>query len=657
MSLSVPTAPAACGCHGCGTPPAAPPDDHGHDHGHDHHDHDPAGQGSPWRLPAMLALALGVPYGAGLVWPAVEQWGFAGLALLGALPLARRAFRSARQGQIFSIETLVCLAVIGAIIIDAAAEAAAVVMLFLLGEAIEGFAARRAQTGLRALAALIPDHARILDDTGTVRDCPAAELKPGQILLVGPGERLPTDGIIHAGESELDAAPITGESRPVAVGPGDAVAAGCLNLSGILQVTISRPVAQNSIARIIAAVGDAQARKAPISRQIDRFSRFYTPAVIVLAALVAALPPLVTGQDWQIWLYRSLALLLIACPCALVLSTPAAIASGLAVLARRGVLIKSGGGLEMLAAINHIAFDKTGTLTVGKPQLAALVALDGDENRLLTLAAAINHGSTHPIGRALGQAAAERGLALPLARAARALPGRGATARIDGETWSLLAPSRLARPLPPLLAEQASRWEADGASLTVLVDGAERPVGLIALRDRLKTDAGPALTQLAALGVGATVLTGDHAGSAAAILKDLPVQCRADLLPEAKLAALAELRQQGKVAMVGDGINDAPALAGADLGIAMGDGTDVARETADAALMTDRLTALPEAIALARATLGKIRQNIALAVGLKLLFLAGSLAGVTGLWLAVLADTGATVLVTLNALRLLRWRY
>ncbi|PZW39855.1 Cd2+/Zn2+-exporting ATPase [Humitalea rosea] len=632
--------------------PAAGP--HGHDHG-------PA-SGGPWwatakaRLAGTTGLLLGLAALVSLLAPGWSQWAFALAALVGLLPIGRHAVAGALSGTPFSIETLMTVAALGAIAIGQAAEAAVVVFLFAVGEMLEGVAAQRARAGIKALVALVPRSARRIEGA-EIRTIPVEALRIGDIILVRPGDRVPSDGTVTEGVSALNEAPVTGESVPVAKSPGDAVFAGSINANGELRIEITRTAADNTIARIIRLVEEAQGAKAPMARLIDRFSRWYTPAAMVVAALVVVVPPLLFGAEWFTWIYRGLAVLLIACPCALVISTPAAIASGLATGARHGLLIKGGAALETLGKLRAIAFDKTGTLTLGHPRVTDIEALEGKEADLLAKAAAVERGASHPLGKAIVAEAAQRGLALPqVFGAGAATPGKAVTARLRWGFVAVGSPRHAAEQgvLPEDFAARIGALEAEGKTVVVVSEG-KRVLGLIALRDEARPDAAAGLARLRALGLTTVMLTGDNARTAAAIAGPLGLEARAGLLPDQKLAAIAAYREAGPIAMVGDGINDAPALAAASVGIAMGGGTDVALETADAALLKDRVSGVAELVVLSRATLANIRQNIGLALGLKAVFLVTTLFGATPLWMAILADTGATVLVTANALRLLRF--
>jgi len=614
----------------------------------------------PWwrerkaQLVGFTGLLLAAAFVASLIVPAEAEWAYLAAALIGLVPVARRALVLIRSGSPFSIETLMAVAAVGAIAIGAASEAAVVVFLFAVGELLETVAAGRARQGIKALVSLVPRTAQ-RETNGVLATVAVDDLAIGDIVLVRPGDRVPADAEIVDGASELDEAPITGESVPVAKAAGDAVYAGSINAGGVLRLRVTRAAADNTIARIIHMVETAQSSKAPTARFIDRFSAWYTPAAMAVAALVIAVPPLLFGGDWTVWTYRGLSLLLIACPCALVLSTPAAIASGIAAGTRRGLLLKGGAALEMLGKVKAVAFDKTGTLTIGRPQVTDIVALDGSEAVVLAEAAAVESGSSHPLARAILDAAAARKVAVPAVAEASAIAGKAVLGRVGGALLAVGSPRYAAErgPLPAGLADRVAALEAEGKTVVVLL-GEAGPCGLIALRDEPREDATAAVAALRRAGVQPVMLTGDNRRTAAAVAGTLGIAVEAELLPDDKLAAIGRLKAQGPVAMVGDGINDAPALAAASVGIAMGGGTDVALETADAALLNNRVTGVAELIGLSRATLANIHQNIAVALGLKGLFLATTLLGATSLWMAILADTGATVLVTLNALRLLR---
>ncbi|KQU76211.1 ATPase [Aminobacter sp. DSM 101952] len=663
-----------------------PGHDHsGHDHKHDHSGHDHTGHGhggvaahdepadaghnhfdlddGPWwktrkaKMTIACGTALVAAYAIGQLMPQIGHWAFLVALAVGLIPVARRAYAGAITGTPFSIETLMTIAAVGAVFIGATEEAAMVVLLFLIGELLEGVAARRARASIRGLADLVPKTA-LVEEGGVTREVPADSLALGSVILIRPGDRVAADGTVVEGSSTLDEAPVTGESVPKLKSVGDAVFAGTINTDAVLKVRVTATAADNTIARVIQLVEEAQESKAPTERFIDRFSRYYTPAVLVVGALVAVMPPLVAGGDWQEWIYKGLAILLIGCPCALVISTPAAIAAGLSAGARRGLLLKGGAVLEGMRRVTSVALDKTGTLTEGKPKVTDIVAIGRSEANVLSLAAALETGSSHPLAVAiLGRAKAD-GVPVPPAVAAKAVAGKGVTAKVGGEEVFLASPNA-ADDLAALSAEHKERiaaFNAEGKTVSVLLVDS-KAIGLIAMRDEPRPDAIAALARLKDEGIATVMLTGDNEATARAIGKSLGISVRAGLLPDDKQRIVRELQQQGQVvAKVGDGINDAPALAAADFGIAMGGGTDVALETADAAILHGRVSDIPDMIALSKSVMGNITQNITIALGLKAVFLVTTIIGLTGLWPAILADTGATVLVTANAMRLLAWR-
>ncbi|ROT44260.1 heavy metal translocating P-type ATPase [Pusillimonas sp. NJUB218] len=607
-----------------------------------------------------LGILMATAYAIALFFLNYGTWVFGAAVVVGVFPFARKALALAKSGSPFSIETLMSVAALGALFIGEAEEAAAVVFLFSVGELLESVAAGRARAGIRALASLVPKTAVLIDPQGGQREVPAASLDVNDHVLVRPGDRVSADGVIIQGASSLDESPITGESIPLAKAAGDNVFAGSINVDGVLQIRVEKAAADNTISRIIHLVEQAQASKAPTARFIERFSRYYTPAVMAIAALIVVVPPLAMGGDWGTWLYRGLALLLIACPCALVLSTPAAIASGLAVGTRRGLLIKGGNALETIGRVSTIAFDKTGTLTEGKPRVTDVVAFtSGREDEILALAASVESGSNHPLAKAIVSHAEAANSLIPAASHAYATAGKAVHASVAGHKLAIGSPIYAAQ-AAALTQGQRARIEAlqhDGKTVSVLLDEQTREaLGLVALRDEPRQDAQEGVAELKAMGVRSVMLTGDNRLTAQAIAGHLGMEWEAELLPQDKLRLIDEMKRSAKVAMVGDGINDAPALATADVGIAMGGGTDVAIETADAALLKSRVTDVAHLVALSRATMANIHQNVIFALGLKAVFLITTVLGVTGLWVAVMADTGATAIVTLNALRLLRFK-
>ncbi|MEJ8309373.1 heavy metal translocating P-type ATPase [Agrobacterium larrymoorei] len=625
-------------------------------HGHDHGPSD-----GPWwkskkgRATLLAGAALVVAYVIGHLVPSIQLYAFAAAMLVGLVPIARRAIMAALAGTPFAIEMLMTIAAVGALAINATEESAAVVFLFLVGELLEGVAAGKARDSIKSLAALVPKTA-LLEDAGKTSEVPAESLQTGAIILVRPGDRISADGVIVSGESAINEAPVTGESVPVQKNAGDSVFAGTVNGDAALRVRVTAAAADNTIARVVRLVEEAQESKAPTERFIDRFSKYYTPGVVVVAALVALVPPLLWGASWDEWIYKGLAILLIGCPCALVISTPAAIAASLSAGARRGLLLKGGAVLEGLGRLTAVALDKTGTLTEGKPKVTDVVSFGPSEREVLRLAAALETGSSHPLGIAILEKASEDKILVPSATDAKALGGKGVSATVEEQSVFLGSAKAALAMVDTPAADQATITALNDQGKTVsvlIVDG--RLAGAIAMRDEPRADAAEGLQALKEVGVKVVMLTGDNARTASAIGKSLGIEVRADLLPEDKQRIVGELKQQGLVVgKVGDGINDAPALAAADVGIAMGGGTDVALETADAAILHGRVGDVARMIDLSKRTMRNIYQNIAISLGLKAVFLVTTIIGVTGLWPAILADTGATVLVTMNALRLLR---
>ncbi len=587
---------------------------------------------------------------------------FMAAALVGSVFPAERALASIRRG-LLDINALMVIAVAGALLIDQVEEAAMVVLLFSLAQWLEVQTLDRARRAIARLLDLTPPRVLLRHDDGD-KWVGIDEVRLGAVMIVRPGDKVALDGVVRAGSSDVNQAPITGESLPVEKSPGDLVYAGTVNGHGVLTIEVTRRREDTTLARIVRQVESAQAARAPRQQFIDRFAAWYTPAVVATAAVIAAVPLVVTGESADPWIYRALVLLVVACPCALVISTPVSIVAALAGAARHGVLIKGGAPLERLAAVRVVAFDKTGTITTGALSVRRVVALDGfDVDDVVRIAAGVETQAEHPVAVAIAHEARERGLAIATARDVRAWPGLGVSGVVDTDEV-LCGTSRLFAErsrLTPELSEAAEALVAAGLS-PVLVSRGGRAVGAIGMADRVRADAESAVTELrktlrlrSGQAGRIALLTGDHDTTARAIGTQVGVdETRAALLPQDKVRAVEELRRKyGPVAMVGDGINDAPALAAADVGLVMGAiGSDVALETADLALMTDDLRKVDYALQLSRATLENIRNNVILAIGLKAAFVALTVAGVATLWMAVLADSGASVLVVANALRL-----
>ncbi|QQE75430.1 cadmium-translocating P-type ATPase [Brevibacillus composti] len=590
------------------------------------------------------------------------------LVWLYAAAIAIGGFRIAKSGiyglksKTLGIDFLMTIAVLGAAIIGEWAEGAAVVFLFSLGETLEAYTMERTRNSLRSLMKLAPDEALVIREGQEVK-LPVESIEVGEIVLVKPGDKIAMDGTVIEGHSTVNQAPITGESVPVEKSAGDDVYAGTINEQGALKIKVTRRFEENTLSKIVHLVEEAQAQKAPSQRFVDVFSQYYTPAVIAIAALIAVIPPLFMQEPFELWFYRALMMLVVACPCALVISTPVSIVSAIGNAARHGILIKGGVHLERLGAINTIAFDKTGTLTRGTPEVVSILPLDGKTpSEIMTLAASLEAMSQHPLAQAILRYAKEIGAEPKPASDFTSVTGRGVKAVVDGELYYLGNPRWFQNELSLSLAsvqEEIEKRQQTGQTLMLLGTG-QKVIALIGLADQLREESASVVAKLKKLGVGqVAMLTGDNRGTAEAVAGKLGLSdYRAELLPADKLAEVQKWQSTSKgVAMVGDGVNDAPALAAATVGIAMGGaGSDTAMETADITLMADDLTKLPYAIGLSRRTLAIIKQNIAFSLLIKVVFLLMILFGYSTLWMAVLADTGSSLIVIANGMRLLRSR-
>jgi len=618
---------------------------------------------SAWRLGLALAFALAAELLHLLAGDAPLARGL-GLAVavlaigLSGIETYTKGFKALRHGRL-NISALMTVAVTGAFLIGQWPEAAMVMALYAIAELIEARAADRARNAIEGLLALAPDQADVRQDDGAWRTVASADVPLDAVVRIRPGERVPLDGVVTEGRSAIDQAPVTGESLPVEKAPGDTVFAGTINAFGELQFRVTAAAANTTLARIIHAVEQAQGTRAPTQRFVDRFAAIYTPAVFVLALAAAVLSPWLLGIGWLDAIYKALVLLVVACPCALVISTPVTVVSALAAAARRGILIKGGTYLEQARSIKALALDKTGTLTEGKPQLVEWAALreGADGAQVAHVAARLAGRSDHPVSMAIAQGLdAAPGEVADLT----ALPGRGVQGTVDGTTY-VLGNERLVDERGQMnerLAAQVAQQASQGRTVTLLAD--ERGVlAFFAVADTLRATSREAIAQLDAMGVAAVMLTGDNAATAASMAAQAGIgDARGNLLPQDKLDAIDDLRRRhGVVAMTGDGINDAPALAQADIGFAMGGaGTDVAMEAADVVIMNDDLRRIPETIRLSRRTHGVLWQNITLALGIKAVFMVLALFGSATMWMAVFADMGATLLVVANGLRLIRTR-
>lgn len=611
----------------------------------------------PFAVGGVAALAAEI-----VQWAGMPEWAVAVLALLAVMICGvdtyRKGWIALRHGNL-NINALMSIAVTGAMLIRQWPEAAMVMVLFAIAELIEAQSLDRARNAIRSLVQLAPDYATVRQPDGSWIERPVAGVALGAIVRIRPGQRVALDGTIAIGHSTLNQAAITGESMPVEKGPGDPVFAGTLNEAGSFEYEVTADAGHSTLARIIQAVESAQGARAPTQRFVDKFARIYTPAVFLVAVAVALVPPLLFSAHWLDWIYKALVLLVIACPCALVISTPVTIVSGLAAAARRGILIKGGVYLEEGHKLALLALDKTGTITHGKPALTDTVQLEPNDGiDGLGIATSLAARSDHPVSLAIAEAGRKSGAALLDVTGFAALPGRGVKGMIGGVEY-LLGNHRLIHETgvcSPAIEARLEALEEQAKTVIVLTDG-NRPLVLFAVADTIKDSSRLAVEALRELGIETVMLTGDNVRTAAAIARQVGIgEALGDQLPDDKLRAIESYIGTGRfVGMVGDGINDAPALARADIGFAMGAaGSDTAIETADVALMDDDLGKIARFVQLSRKTRAVLVQNISLALGIKAVFLALTLLGNGTMWMAVFADMGASLLVVANGLRLVR---
>lgn len=640
----------------------------GHDHPHSHDHHHPHSQGGVALTEGLprYALALALAFGAELISffaPHTVVFSVVGMALA-SVAIGLSGFSTYVKGLAalrnlrLNINALMTVAVTGAFLIGQWPEAAMVMALYAIAELIEARSVDRARNAIKGLLDMTPEKAQVRQADGSWVECQVKTVAPGAIVRVKPGVRIPLDGVIVAGTTSVDQSPVTGESIPVDKAIGDAVFAGTINVTGMVEAQVSAAANSTLLARIIHAVEQAQGSRAPTQQFVDRFAAIYTPSVFTLALGVCLLTPWLMGWTWMQAIYKALVLLVIACPCALVISTPVTVVSGLAAAARRGILIKGGVYLEGARKIKAIALDKTGTITLGKPRLVATEVLPTDqvEPQVLRWASDLAGHSDHPVSKAIAQGLGIQGNG-PL-EGFTALPGRGIEAKADGLAL-ILGNHRLIEDrglCSPQIEARLAEHEAQGRTVTMLASSTQ-VLAIFAVADTIKKSSRDAIAELHALGVTSVMLTGDNVATARAIASQAGIDdARGNLLPEDKLAAVEEMQKQyGYVAMTGDGINDAPALARSDIGFAMGGaGTDIAMEAADVVIMNDDLRRIPEAIRLSRKTQTILWQNIALALGIKAVFLLLALFNGATMWMAVFADMGASLLVVFNGLRMLQ---
>ena len=629
----------------------------------------PAQSTQAQRRRTLSVIISGVCTAAGLTLQWLHLFPTTQIAIFGAAIIASGWFifpkgLAALRRLALDMNVLMTIAVAGAAIIGEWSEGAAVTFLFGLSELLEAYSVQRARRAVESLLSLSPDTASVKRG-GTFAEVPVEEVEVDETVAVRSGTRIPLDGVVLTGTSAVNQAPITGESLPVEKKAEDTVFAGTVNGEGALEIRVTKASGDTMLARIIQLVSQAQAQKAPSERFVDTFAKYYTPGVMLLAILVFLTPPLVLGGEWHTWAYRALVLLVIACPCALVISTPVSVVSGLTAMARRGVLIKGGAHLEAVGKLRALAVDKTGTVTEGKPRVQRVVLLQAQsEAEVLSAAAALDTHSNHPLAQAVVAYATDQKVAFPRSTNYQSRTGRGADGEIEG-VLHFVGNHRFAHELGVCTPEsEAALAEIKQQGLSVVIVGRKSSdrtaggiLGILTIGDSIRRNAAPAIAQLHAAGVERVVmLSGDNQRTADVVAKQAGIdEAQGDLLPDDKIARIRELTARyGQVGMVGDGVNDAPAMAAATVGIAMGGaGTDTAIETADMALMQDDLEQLAAAILLGRRTVKIIQFNIAFALALKAIFLILALAGYTSLWLAIAADTGATLLVVANALRLL----
>ncbi|MRR34393.1 heavy metal translocating P-type ATPase [bacterium] len=619
--------------------------------------------GSWWLLGISGAAAVGSEV---IAWTTGSDSSAAIIALVmvsiltGGLPTLKRGW-TALKNLSLNINFLMSIAVIGAIAVGQWPEAAVVIWLFAIAEKIETLSLDRARNAIRGLMAISPETATVREQGGSWQEVDAASVLPGQICRVRPGERVPLDGVVTAGFSSVNQAPITGESLPVEKVEGDTVFAGTVNENGSFEFRVTGDYEHTTLARIIHAVQEAQAQRAPAQRLVDAFAKRYTPVVVAAALLVAVIPPLFQGLEWSDWVYKALVLLVISCPCALVISIPVSVVSGLAAAAHHGILVKGGAYLEGGRKLRSVALDKTGTLTRGKPVVTDIIPIgQGDAGAALRIASSLEEHAGHPIARSIVEhwkAGPGREPLLAVANFMN-MPGRGVAGEIDGESY-YLGNQRLLEDLEirdPALQQELNRLELEGKTCVILT-AAAGPLAVICVADVLRESGRRAIASLHDLGIRTVILSGDNEPTVRAIAAGAGIDdARGNLLPDDKLNAITELQRRGSVGMVGDGINDAPALAKSDIGFAMGAvGSDTALETADVALMDDDLNKIPDFIRLSRETWRIITQNVVFALVAKALFFGLALAGQATLWMAVFADMGVSLLVVFNSLRLLNF--
>jgi Cd2+/Zn2+-exporting ATPase len=574
------------------------------------------------------------------------------ITLYGLFPTLKKAVTQIKYNYIFSVETLISISSLGAIFIGATKEAATVIILYLIGETLESHTTNRARESVRSLHLLLPDKSTIKKENGKFEIISTKKIKIGDLIDIKPGEKLPVDGIIISGTSYIDESLLTGEAVPIFKKTSDKVNAGSYPVDGNLLVKAISSGQNNTITQLVQLIENAQASKTRIVRNIEAFSRIYTPIILLIAVLTAIIPPIIFSEDFITWIYKGLAVLLIGCPCALVISTPSAISAAITTASKFGIFIKSAASLEAIAQARHIAFDKTGTVTFGKLSIQKIVAYRYDENKILQLAASVENKFTHPIAQSIVTAANIKNISILAVSDAKNRPGIGATANIANNSYLLCSLNYFLELKNDNNFDEIKTLQNEGNKIVIILENKEL-IGIIILIDKLKPEAFFTIKKLKTLGYNSIILTGDNKSSANILKQELQTEVLAELLPEDKMKYVQNMNIQEPIIMVGDGINDAPALAAAKVGIAMNSGSNVAIDSAEIVIMNNNINAIIDTIIISKKTINNIKQNITIAIGLKIFFLIVTIFANSPLWLAILADTGATLLVTLNALRLL----
>ncbi|WGL59120.1 cation-translocating P-type ATPase [Pigmentibacter sp. JX0631] len=579
------------------------------------------------------------------------------LTLIPFFPIVKKAFYLGKSGQMFSVETLMSISSLGAIIIGASEEAAAVLILYLIGEKLESATLAKSNQELKTLLTILPDKVTRILANKEQEIINLSEVKVDDILEIKPGDRFPVDGKVISGESFVDESLITGEATPIFKSKTVLVSAGSINIDGYLVIQANTTAQNNTVSKLVKLISEAQASKTKTMRSIEQFSKFYTPAVLFFGILVACIPPLFFQESWLVWIYRGLAILLIGCPCALVISTPSAISTGILIAAKLGILIKNAVSLETIGKIKQIAFDKTGTLTYGKLDVTKIVTFDKPDTQILQIAASIEAKTNHPLAKGIIEYAKNLDISFLVVKNSKTIPGIGVQGEIN-ELPVLICSPQYAKKLTPIslyFENEIIELQNNGNTVICIIVNFKLE-GLIALKDKVKFEAKEAIKNLKKLNINSTILTGDNAATARLIADQLDIAVKAELLPSEKLNFIKSNSEKAFIAMVGDGINDAPALAAANIAIAMGNGSNIAIDSSQVIITGNKLTSIIDAISLSKKVMLTIKQNILIAVGLKVIFFTLTIFGSTQLWMAILADTGATLIVTLNSLSILLYK-